>query len=213
MVRRIRRSYMNCYVLRGETGSILVDSCYCKDAEKLYEALKDENIKLIFLTHCHFDHVGSAMYLSKRLGAPIAMSPQDERLIGHGEDSHLKARTFLGSLIAGNSLPVLKAATYSKFEPEVALEDGTDLSPYGVAAHAVALPGHTAGSMGILTDDGRTMIVGDAMFNIIRPTGSRIYEDYEGMCRSVQRIRELDPDIIYVGHGKPITRRKFPDKI
>lgn len=213
MVRRIRHSYMNCYVLRGEGGSVLVDACYYKEGEKLLKEVRDENIRLILLTHCHFDHVGGANYLSKRLGVPIAMSPLDERLIGHGEDSILKAHTPLGRFLANNSQPVLRAARYSLFTPEVALYDGMDLSPYGVAARAVSLPGHTPGTTGVLTDDGREMIVGDAMFNMLHPTGARLYEDYDEMCRSVERIREIDPDTIYVGHGRPITRKKFPKKI
>ena len=78
-----------------------------------------------------------------------------------------------------------------------------DLSPWGVAAHVVALPGHTPGTVGILTDGG-DFVVGDAMFDMLRPTGSRLYEDGDEMRRSVEKIRASGAKTIWVGHGNPI---------
>ena len=45
-------------------------------------------------------------------------------------------------------------AVYEPFEPDVLLEDGQDLSSYGLDARVVLLPGHSRGSIGILTGDG-----------------------------------------------------------
>ena len=56
MVERIKMGYANCYLVSGEGGSILVDSCNYKDGEKIFKRVKDKNVKLILLTHCHFDH-------------------------------------------------------------------------------------------------------------------------------------------------------------
>ncbi|MEG0940636.1 MAG: MBL fold metallo-hydrolase [Oscillospiraceae bacterium] len=209
MIERIRISYANCYLLSGEGGSILIDTCNFKDGEKIYNRVKDKNVKLIFLTHGHFDHVSSAKYLSKRLNVPIAMSREDEHLIGHGTESRLAGHTFIGRVMSFNSQSVLKKATYSIFEPDIWLEDGMSLEEYGVSAHAITLPGHTVGTVGVITDDGRDIIVGDAMFNMLRPTGARLYEDRRIMERSVQKIRDTGAATIYVGHGKPILRQAF----
>ena len=203
MVERIKISYANCYLLSGDGGSILIDTCNYKDGPKILERIKDKNVKLILLTHGHFDHVSSAKYLAKRLGVPIAMSEKDVPIIGKGEDSILLGATALGKVISFFSKPVLKRARYSLFTPDVLLKDGEDLSRYGVKAHIVELPGHTKGSIGVLTDDGN-IIVGDAMFNMLRPTGSRLYEDKEIMEKSVEKIKKSGAKTIYVGHGKPI---------
>ena len=205
-VTRIKRSYANCYLLEGEGGSILVDSCNVKDGPSILRAVTGKNVKLILLTHCHFDHVSSAAYLSKRLNVPIAMSEKDIPLIGHGTDSHLQADNVLGRVMVFFSQDVLRKSTYSVFTPTVLLTDGMDLSPWGVAAHAVALPGHTPGMTGVLTDDG-DFIVGDAMFDMLRPTGSRLYEDGAEMKRSVEKIRASGAKTIWVGHGDPIPNR------
>ncbi len=204
MVKSIKIFYAHCFLLTGQNGSILVDSCNYKDGPKILKQIKDKNVKLILLTHGHFDHVSSAKYLSKRLNVPIAMSKEDLHIIGNGQASILHAHTLFGRIMVFFSQGVLKKSTYSFFTPDVLLEDGQDLSKYGVNAHVVALPGHTKGSIGVLTDEGE-FIVGDAMFNIVRPTGSKLYEDREIMEKSVEKIRKSGAKTIYVGHGRPIS--------
>lgn len=205
-VTRIQRSYANCYLLEGESGSVLVDTCNVKDGPAILRAVTGKDVKLILLTHCHFDHVSSAAYLSKRLNVPIAMSEKDLHLIGHGTDSHLHADNAFGKIMVFFSQGVLKKSTYSSFTPEVLLTDGMDLSPWGVHARVVALPGHTPGTVGVLTDGG-DFVVGDAMFDMFRPTGSRLYEDRENMKNSVAKIRRSGAKTIWVGHGSPIPNK------
>ncbi|MEA4895863.1 MAG: MBL fold metallo-hydrolase, partial [Oscillospiraceae bacterium] len=182
---------------------ILIDTCNYKDGPKILERIMGKNVRLILLTHGHFDHVSSAKYLSKRLGVPIALSAEDVPIIGKGEDSILLGTTLLGRASSLVSKPVLRKSTYSYFEPDIMLEDGQDLSEYGVKARVVALPGHTKGSVGVLTDDG-DIIVGDAMFNVFRPTVARIFENEKAMRQSVERIKKSGAKTIYVGHGNPI---------
>lgn len=90
MVKRIKMRWANCYLLLGQDGSILIDTCNSKDGPKILSLIENKNVKLILLTHYHFDHVGSAEYLAKRLNVPIAMSKEDIHLIGNGQASILK---------------------------------------------------------------------------------------------------------------------------
>ncbi|MFB0921243.1 MAG: MBL fold metallo-hydrolase [Oscillospiraceae bacterium] len=205
MVDRIKMGYANCYLLSGESGSIMIDTCNYKDGPKILKLVEDKNVKLILLTHGHFDHVSSAKYLAKRLNVPIAMSEKDVPIIGKGEDSILLGTTPLGRVMSRFSKPVLRRARYSVFTPDILLENGQDLSKYGVKAHTMELPGHTKGSVGVLTDDG-DIIVGDAMFNILRPTVARIFEDEITMRQSVEKIKASGAKTIYFGHGKPIKK-------
>ena len=203
MIQRLKFSYANCYLLTGEGGSILIDTCNYKDGPGILKRVEGKNVKLILLTHGHFDHVSSAKYLAKRLNVPIAMSEKDLYMLGNGTASVLHADTLFGRVMVHFSQRVLKIATYSAFKPDILLEDGQGLSEYGVKASVIALPGHTKGSIGVLTDDGE-IIVGDAMFNMMRPTGSRLFEDKDTMEQSVLKIKKSGAKTIYVGHGKPI---------
>lgn len=203
MIQRLRFSYANCYLLSGEGGSILIDTCNYKDGPGILKRIEGKNVKLILLTHGHFDHVSSAKYLAKRLCVPIAMSEKDLHIIGNGAASVLHGDTLLGKIMAHFSQGVLKKATYSVFEPDVLLEDGQVLSEYGVNASIIALPGHTKGSIGVLTDDGE-IVVGDAMFNMLTHPRPRFFEDKENMDKSIEKIRNSGAKTVYVGHGKPI---------
>lgn len=203
MVEIIKMRWANCYLLSGKNGSILIDSCNSEDGEQILSRIENKNVKLILLTHCHFDHVGSAEFLSKRLNIPIAMNEADTQLIGNGQASILKGNTFIGRIMSRHSSGILTKATYSVFTPDIFISDGQDLSEYGIAAHVVALPGHTKGSIGVLTDEGE-FIVGDAMSNMLGPTGSPLFENEEMMKNSVNTIRKSGAKIIFVGHGNPI---------
>ena len=204
MVQRLKFSYANCYLLSGEGGSILIDTCNYKDGPGIMKRIEGKNVKLILLTHGHFDHVSSAKYLAKRLNVPIAMSEKDVFMIGNGAASVLHGDTLLGRIMSHFSKRVLNISEYSVFKPDVLLEDGQDLSEYGVKARIITLPGHTKGSVGVLTEHGE-IVVGDAMFNMLRPTGSRLYEDREPMGQSVEKIKKSGAKTIFVGHGKPIN--------
>ena len=204
MTTRLKFGYANCYLLSGEGGSILIDTCNFNNGQGILKRVIDKNVKLILLTHGHFDHVGSAQYLAKRLNVPIAMSEKDVPIISKGEESILLGTTALGKIFSFFSKPVLKRSKYSTFKPDVLLSEGQELSKYGVDAKILELPGHTKGSIGVLTENG-DIIVGDAMFNILRPTVARIFEDEEAMRKSVEKIKKSGAKTIYVGHGKPIN--------
>lgn len=205
-VQRIACGIVSCYLVSGKDGNILIDTCNASDEDSIFEALKGANVKLILLTHGHTDHCGAAAGLSKRLNAPIAMHEADVELIAHPDARALYAHTPLGRVMAKTSKRTMAGMTVPPFQPDLLVEDGFDLSPYGVSARVVALPGHTLGSVGVLTERG-DMVVGDAASHMIRPTGARIYEDRQRMEESLGVIKRLCTGLVYVGHGSPVTAR------
>lgn len=66
----------------------------------------------------------------------------------------------------------------------------------------MALPGHTAGSIGLKTEDG-ALLVGDAMFRLFSPAPALVYVDRRQMEDSVAKIWALHPTALYFGHGRP----------
>lgn len=207
MIERIICNTVNCYLLIGDGGSILVDAANTSDASRIYARVKDENVRLILLTHGHPDHVGAAFELARLLHVPVALSKKDALLLESSVVRKLRGHTFLGRVLAFTSKR--KQRREKPFPlPDIWLEDGQDLSGYGVSARVIDLPGHTEGSMGVLTDDG-DFIVGDALFNIFRPTTALLYEDRERMEESVEKIISSGARLLYVGHGKPFPVTEF----
>ena len=82
------------------------------------------------------------------------------------------------------------------------VQDGDDLSAYGVKAKVMALPGHTKGSIG-LDVAGKYLFVGDELDNWVKPGIGHLYYDKEEIKRSAERVRSLGDRIICYGHGKP----------
>lgn len=210
-IERIKCGTGNCYLLRENDNAVLVDTCQTKYLSKILEACRGVNVRLIVLTHGHFDHIQNAAALSEALQAPIAMHEADLPFISDLCAEPLDAERPMGKLLlslirSGKGTPAL-----APFEPTLFLRDGDSLSDYGVEAKIIGLPGHTKGSIGILAW-GTVLLVGDAMMNFMTPSESLIYSDYNQMQRSLSIIGSVCPEAVYFGHGKPLRTGAFGER-
>ncbi|NLY44084.1 MAG: MBL fold metallo-hydrolase [Clostridiaceae bacterium] len=205
-VQRIKCGNGNCYVVSKGDSGILVDTGKKEYLDTVIEACKPYKIKLIVLTHAHFDHAENAVALSEILGAPIAMHKDDVNLIESNNNQSMLTKSFLGKVVLFASFIEFSKRKMNSFTPSVFLKDGDDLMEYGIAAKVIGLPGHTKGSIGIDVDE-KDLIVGDALMNIFYPTVSLLYNDEKAMLDSARKITELGERAIYFGHGKPVKNR------
>ena len=207
-VKRIKCGNGNCFIISKGNNAVLVDTCRTKYREKILNACKGHNIRLIVLTHGHMDHIQNAAYLSKELGAPVAMNAEDIPLIEDNMRQPLKAESFLGKIVLALSIKSFREDEISAFEPDVLLKEGDSLEEYGIPAEIISVPGHTKGSIAIDVD-GKYLIVGDALMNMFYPTVSMLYNDKEEMLKSAKRISSIGNRIICFGHGKEIKNRAW----
>lgn len=207
-VHRIKCGNGNCYIIENGTNGILVDTGKREFIDNVLEACKRYNVKLIVLTHAHFDHAENAARISEALGIPIAMSEKDIGLIASNTNQKLFASSPLGKLVLSVSLKDFSKRQMPVFKPNILLGDGDSLSDFGINAQIVALPGHTDGSIGIDVD-GRHLIVGDALMNMFYPTVSMLYRNKDEMLKSAGKISTLGERTIYFGHGKPKPNRQW----
>lgn len=207
-IHRIKCGNGNCYVIENGTAGILVDTGKREYADKVTEACRAYNVRLIVLTHAHFDHAENAARLSNTLGIPIGMSERDCDLIESNMNQSLTANTVLGKVVLAASLKEFAARPVPAFKPDVLLQDGDSLADYGVDAQIVALPGHTNGSIGVDVER-RHLLVGDALMNMFYPTVSMLFHNMDEMLESVERIGRMGKRIIWFGHGKPVPNRQW----
>lgn len=210
-IKRIKCGNGNCYIVSNAENAVLVDTCREKYREKILNACKPYNIRLLILTHGHLDHVQNAAYLAKELDVPIAMSMADVELIDNNIAQSLDAESFMGKIVLAVSIKSLSTEKFTRFTPDVFLEEGDNLRAYGINAEILALPGHTDGSVAVDVD-GKHLIVGDALMNMFYPTVSMLYHDKEVMLKSAERIGNLGERVIYFGHGKPLSNRNWVKK-
>lgn len=207
-IHRIKCGNGNCYIIENGTNGILVDTGKREYVNQVIEQCKAYQVKLIILTHAHFDHAENAAQISEIFGIPIGMNEQDCDLIQSNLNQPMYATNILGKVVLSASMRDFSIRTMSKFKPNILLHDGDTLFDYGFDAQIIALPGHTIGSIGIDVDK-KYLIVGDALMNMFYPTVSMLFNNREQMLESARIISNIGDRTIYFGHGKPVPNKRW----
>jgi len=197
--------------MKTDTGHILIDTGCTKRRTELEKELesagcKPGNLQLIILTHGDFDHTGNAAYLRKKYGTKIAMHYDDAGMVERGNMFwNRKKSNVLIRMIA----PILLGFGKSeRLKPDLYLKDGDDLSEHGLDARVLHIPGHSKGSIGILTDCG-DLFCGDLLENTDKPGLNSIMDDLTTARVSVEKLNKLSIGAVYPGHGKPFPMEVF----
>lgn len=199
-------STFHCFLIIGEEGTVLVDTGLLPARNFIYEKIKDYSLRLIVLTHGHIDHIANAAYFSKKFNVPVAMHSEDAELITHPAARPLLTDNLAGMMLTAMSGMMSKSSPVEPFEPSIFLKQGMSLAQYGVDGEIVELPGHTAGSIGIVVD-GNILIAGDAMMNMMGSPKPKLFEDKIKMMESYECIQKMPVKQIYMGHGKKIEKK------
>jgi hydroxyacylglutathione hydrolase len=160
----IRLGTVNCYLVRAGTGYVLVDTGFASNRAGLERELEDAGcrpgeLKLIVLTHGDLDHTGNGAYLRRKYHAKIAMHRDEFGVTEQGDNTLSRGtmtlpRRVISEITVKVLSLLLRPGKFERFRPDVAVDDGYDLSGYGLDAKVLHLPGHSSGSIGILTADG-----------------------------------------------------------
>ena len=202
---------VNCYLAETDSGYILIDTGGSNKRSELERELesagcKPGNLKLIVLTHGDFDHIGNAAYLRQKFGTKIAMHKDDSGMAERGDMFwNRKSGNALFRMIA----PILfRFDQSSRFEPDLCIEDRYDLAEHGFDATVLTIPGHSKGSIGILTASG-DLLCGDLFDNTHNPVLNSIMDDLEAANASVEKLKSFAINTVYPGHGKPFPMEQF----
>jgi len=208
---RFKLGTVNCYLLKVAAGYILIDTGGTNNRNILEKKLKQAgckpgNLKLIILSHGDFDHIGNAAYLRRKYGSKIAMHPQDFGMIEKGDMFWGRKKPNLFIRTAARLL--FNLSPTDRIRPDISLHDGDDLSIYGLAAKIIHLPGHSSGSIGILTPQG-DLFCGDLFENSKRPVLNSIMDDVNEAYSSVEKLHGLKARIVYPGHGNEFPLEQY----
>lgn len=206
-IHRIPVHGTNCFLLRGDGGTVLVDPGPPGGAAAVLAGaraagVRPEEIRLILVTHGHLDHYGALAEVKVWCGAPVAAHPSEPPFSRDRRNALPPAGTLRGSIIRWIYLLLSPLGTFVPLEADLLLDEGADLSPYGVDAQVMVLPGHSPGTLGLLTADGDAL-VGDQFVNYTRPSRPMYLLDREAWRSSTQRVQSVRPRTVYVGHGEP----------
>lgn len=196
---------VNCYLVKTAQGHILIDTGSSNQRPVLEQELhragcQPGDLKLIMLTHGDFDHTGNAAYLRQTFNAPLAMHPADFAMIGRG--AMFASRSHHNPVFSAIAPLMFRFGKSNRVTPDLELTEAFDLSIYGLDAQVIALPGHSRGSIGLLTAAG-DCFVGDLLENTRQPALNSIMDDGAAAQTSVEKLRSLKAKVIYPGHGAP----------
>jgi len=196
---------VNCYIVATDGGFFLIDTGASNKRRALEKELdkagcRAGDLKLIILTHGDFDHTGNAAYLRRKFGARIAMHRDDAGMLERGDIFwNRKGGNWLYRAVASF---LFRFGKSEKCSPDLYLEEGDDLSQYGLDAKVLHIPGHSKGSIAILTADG-ALFSGDLLLHKNGPVLNSIIDDRAAAQASFERLRRLKVNTVYPGHGEP----------
>ena len=172
--------WVSAWLITSPRGHVLIDTLYGAYTDQLVANIRavgfdPADIKLVVVTHGHFDHAGGVAKLKSVLDpqARFAMTAEGWRE-GAAEAA------------AGRPFP------WTMIEPDLTFTDGQRLTGGDVVIQAFETPGHTMGTASFAFDaqDGartyRAFTVGGLGLNAIRGP-----EQVEAFIASVKRIRSL----------------------
>lgn len=188
-------AYTNCYIIQDERTkeTMVVDPG--GEVDKIIEMLDilNADLKYIYLTHCHADHIGGVVELKDKKGGKIIIHRFDsDGLI----DDSISLTTYLGM--------------YANFESDARLNDNDLIHLGDLEFRVIHTPGHTKGGSSLYCEKEGFVLTGDTLFRgtwgrTDLPTGSL----EEIMDSIVNKLLVLpDTTIVYPGHGKSTMIRE-----
>lgn len=180
----------NCYVVVDEDSKEAMVIDPGSEPEKIIEMLDilGAELKYIFITHCHADHIGAIDALKAAKGGRILISREDSR----------------GLFDESVSLTYYAETPNPELEADSRVDDGDLIHVGGLEFRVIATPGHTKGGLCLYCPEEGLIFTGDTIFSgtwgrTDLPTGSI----EEIMDSITQRILVLPENtIVYPGHGK-----------
>lgn len=202
-----------CYIIRGEK-TIMIDGGSPKQAKGFLKAverlsIKPEDVKLIILTHGHWDHIASAKEIKDLTGAKLALHQKEKDWLEKSLKPIPPGVTAWGKMFGKILALFMPLVHIPGTGVDIVLGDGEfPLSEYGIAGKILHTPGHSMGSVSILLDTGDAFVGDLAMSGFplrFSPGLPILAEDMQKVRESWKLLMDRGAETIYPAHGKPFS--------
>lgn len=182
--------FTNCYIIKDEISKETMVIDPGGEPEKVLDMIQtiDSEVKYIYLTHCHGDHIGGVTEIRAKTNAIILI---------HRDD------------LEGLKNDKINLSSYIGLEPnfieKVSRVDENDLIHIGnMEFRVIHTPGHTKGGSSLYCAQEGMVFTGDTMFRgtwgrTDLPTGS-LNDIMNSITKKLLKLP--DDTIVYPGHGK-----------
>jgi len=212
---RIGNDIIAAHLIVTDEGITVIDAGlpgHWKDLQDELSALGRSlaDVRGLVITHGDSDHLGFAERLRREAGVPVYVHRADAARAKGGD----KPKTVMPAMRIG---PTTGFFAYSlrkrglRVPPLTALtevEDG-DVLPLPGAPRIISLPGHSPGSVAVLSPVARALFVGDALTTRHVTTGRKgaqaapFTDEPAEALESLERIAGIEASWVLPGHGAP----------
>ncbi|HEX3238691.1 MAG TPA: MBL fold metallo-hydrolase [Solirubrobacterales bacterium] len=222
---------INCYLIEDEPLTLIDTGPNSgKSLDELVRMMGErghsiDDLELIVITHQHIDHIGLVEILVEHSGAEVAaIGAAANRLAAFDEDAELEDQ-FAVEVMLRNGIPedvtVALQGVSRSFRDwgshaivTKPLADGEELALRDRRLQTLHRPGHSPSDTLFWDAERKILFAGDHLLSnissnplISRPLdGSRIRtQSLVTYIESMKKTREMPAEIVFGGHGEPIT--------
>lgn len=180
----------NCYIVQDEETKEAMVIDPGGEPEKIIEMLDilEANLKYIYLTHCHGDHIGALKELKEAKGGKILVHRNDVEGLYNKDIS-------LTDYIGIHDV---------KLEADSRVDDGDKIHIGNLEFMIIHTPGHTAGGSCLYSEKEKLLFSGDTLFHGTWGRTDLPTSSFQDIIQSITtKLLTLPGDtIVYPGHGK-----------
>lgn len=199
----------SCYLIIGKE-IVMIDAGMPNKLKQFKKVLSEnridpKRIKLIVLTHSHFDHCGTASQIRELTGAKIAIYEIEKECVEGDKVMIPRGVTLKGKI----TQPIIFSIkfSYPRFTPDILISNNSySLSGFGIDGNIIHTPGHTSGSLSVILDSGEAFVgcLAHNGFPFRWKPGLPIYaQNINALKESWKMLTDKGISTIYPGHGKP----------
>ena len=179
----------NCYIIEDENTKEIMVIDPGGEAQKIIELLDilGGQVKYIYLTHCHGDHIGAVKELKEQKCGKILIHTDDYEGLKNPDIN-------LTSVFSENKISI---------EADARVNDDDILHIGRLEFKVIHTPGHTQGGSSLYCENEGMLFSGDTLFKGMWGRTDLPTSSFEDIMNSIKEKLLVLPDdtIVYPGHG------------
>ena len=179
----------NCYIIKDEETNELMVIDPGGETNKIIDMINilEGNLKYIYLTHCHGDHIGAVEELRNKKSGKVLIHSDDYEGLKKPE---INLTGFM------SELPI-------SIEADARVNDGDLLHVGNIEFRVIHTPGHTKGGSSLYSEKEQMLFSGDTLFKGMWGRTDLPTSSFEDIMKSINDKLLVLPDdtVVYPGHG------------